>query len=229
MTIRFENTCSAIQRPRRTRSRPRTRRAVVLAVICSFTWLVLVPSRAPATIQEQRARLPPPAFCEDEVVGIWRSHSYWQGHHQWYIFTLEIRRMPGDPDRLAGTVLSEFWDGGPDQEQPPQCGPGGYHQLVRMPGAGNIVNGIVTFGGTSWTVERSYCGLRTRSYYPDSFSGRIDPEIQEFQSVNNDGGPAVNVPQVFRRIRCLDPESPPHVTVEPPPFQPPARGGCSPW
>ena len=57
-------------------------------------------------------------------------------------------------------------------------------------------------------------------------SGRIDPEIQEFRSVNNDGGPAVNVPQVFRRIRCFPPQSNPHVTVDPPPFQPPRTGGC---
>ncbi len=211
------------------RSRPRARRVVAVAVVCLFGWLMLVPTGAPATILEQRARLPAPAYCEDEVEGIWRSHSYWVGHGQWYIFILEIRRVRNDPDRLTGTILSEYWNGGPAQEQPPQCRPGGYHQLVRMPGAGHILNGVVTFGGTSWNVERVYCGRRTYSYYPDNFSGTIDPEIQEFQSLNNDGGPAVNVPQVFRRVRCLDPDSPPHVTVEPPPFQPPGRGACNFW
>ncbi len=211
------------------RDRPRARRAIAVALVCLIGWLMLRPSGAPATIQEQRARLPPPAFCEDEVEGIWRSHSYWRGHGQWYIFIAEIRRVPGDPNRLRGTITSEFWNGGADDEQPPPCRPGGYHQLVRMPAAGNIANGIVTFGGTSWTVERVYCGHRTWHYYPDNFSGRIDPDIQEFQSVNNDGGPAVNVPQVFRRIRCFPPGSTPHITVEPPPFQPPERGGCLPW
>lgn len=207
--------------------RPRPRRVVAIAVVCLFAWLMLVPSGAPATIQEQRARLPPPAFCEDEVEGIWRSHSYWVGHGQWYIFILEIRRVRNDPNRLTGTVLSEYWNGSPNQEEPPPCRPGGYHQLVRMPGAGSVVDGLVTFGGTSWTLERVYCGTPTWSYYPDNFSGAIDPEIQEFQSLNNDGGAAINVPQVFRRVRCFDPDSPPHVTVEPPPFQPPTRGACS--
>jgi hypothetical protein len=204
----------------------RPRRVVAAAVLVVAGLLTLLPSLAPATITEQRNRLPPPAFCEDEVEGIWRSHSYWEHHGQWYLFTMEVRRVKGEPNRLQGHIVSHYWAGGPRDEEPPVCAPGGYRQIVRMPGAGNIANGMVTFGGTSWTLEQTFCGPPTANYYPDVFSGRIDPALQEFQSVNNDGGPAVNVPQVFRRIRCLDPESQPHVTVTPPAFYLPERGGC---
>lgn len=200
-----------------------------MAVVGGFVAVMLLPSGAPATITEQRARLPPPAHCEDEVEGIWKSHSYWRGHGQWYVFTLKIRRVKGDPDRLTGTIKSNYWNGGPEDEEPPPCHGGGYHQLVHMTGAGQIRDGVVTFGGTSWTLERTFCGPHVANYYPDSFSGRIAPEIQEFQSVNNDGGPAVNVPQVFRRIRCLDPDSRPHIAVTPPAFQPPSKDGCGWW
>lgn len=205
--------------------RPR-RVAALAALILSLTAL-LVPGRAPATIAEQRARLPPPARCEDEVEGIWKSHSYWKTRGQWYIFTLEIHRSKNDPNHLTGTIVSHYWDGGPEDEEPPPCHPGGYHQRVRMPGEGYIRDGVVTFGGTSWTLEKTFCGPPHVYYYPDVFSGRIDPDLQEFQSVNNDGGPAVNVPTVFRRIRCLEPHTAPHIAVTPPAFQPPSTGGCS--
>jgi hypothetical protein len=52
----------------------------------------------------------------------------------------------------------------------------------------------------------------------------------EFQSVNNDGGRAVNDPVVFRRVQCNDGEhldSEPRIAVAPPPFYPPEdEGGC---
>ena len=41
------------------------------------------------------------------------------------------------------------------------------------------------------------------------------------------GGRAVNEPTVFRRVRCLDPPTAPHVKVAPPPMRPPSPGGCS--
>ncbi len=204
----------------------RPRRVIGLAIVAAVCALFVLPSLSPATIAEQRARLPPPAECEDEVEGVWKSHSYWRGHGQWYVFTMEVRRVKGRPTQLAGTIQSHYWSGGSQDEEPPACGIGGYHQVVRMPGAGNILNGVVTFGGTSWQLEQTFCGRPTANYYPDNFSGRIDPALQEFQSVNNDGGPAVNVPQVFRRVRCLDPDSRPHIVVTPPSFQPPDRGGC---
>jgi hypothetical protein len=200
---------------------------VAASVVGLFLVLWLFPGFAPATITEQRARLPPPAECEDEVEGVWKSHSYWRGHGQWYVFTLEVRRVKANPSQLTGSILSHYWAGGPQDEEPPPCRPGGLQQTVRMPGAGSIVDGVVTFGGTSWQLERTFCGPPYASYYPDNFSGRIDPELQEFQSVNNDGGPAVNVPQVFRRVRCIDSDSQPHIAVTPPAFFPPDRSACS--
>jgi hypothetical protein len=204
----------------------RPRRVLALAILTTVAALGVLPALSQATITEQRARLPPPARCEDEVEGVWKSHSYWQHHGQWYVFMLEIHRVKGAPNRLVGQLTSHFWNGSPGDEEPPPCRPGGFQQLVRMPGAGEIRDGVVSFGGTTYTLERTFCGPSYVNYYPDNVSGRIDPELQEFQSVNNDGGPAVNVPQVFRRIRCLDPDSQPHVTVSPPAFQPPSRGGC---
>jgi hypothetical protein len=46
--------------------------------------------------------------------------------------------------------------------------------------------------------------MRALDYHPDHFTGTIDPQREEFQSVNNDGGRAVNDPMVFRRIGCVD-------------------------
>jgi hypothetical protein len=210
-------------------SRARATRPFAIAVIAAAALAAFFvrPSRAPATITEQRNRLPPPAFCEDEVEGVWRAHYFWEGHDQWYVMTLEVRRDRRTHDRLTGVILAEFWDGGRETSEPPaQCGPGVEHRIVRQPAQGSIVDGFITFGGTSWQLDRTFCSGGAMAYNPDVFSGRIDPAIQEFQSVNNDGGDAVNVPVVYRRVRCFDPDTAPHVTVTPPPFLPPRRSGC---
>jgi hypothetical protein len=197
--------------------------ALASAVVVAL-WLPA--SRAPATIAEQRARLPPPADCgDDPIAGVWKSHAFYPGHGQWYIFTLSIHRVPDSAGALVGNVHAHYWSGGPDDQEPPPCRGGGYHQTVIMPGNGTAREMQIEFGGTSWEREHTYCGPPVGSYYPDRFSGVIDPAIEEFQSVNNDGGPMVNYPTVFRRVRCLeDPESPPPVVVTPPDFYP--EGGC---
>jgi hypothetical protein len=209
--------------------RGRRRIRLVLGTLAVMIgWSMLGPPRAPATIAEQRARLPPPAegdCLDDPVEGVWKSHAYYPGHGQWYIFTLTIRRVPGSASELTGSVHAHYWIGGPTDEEPPACTPGGYHQTVMMPANGTVHDLRIEFGGTSWQVEQAFCGSPTTSYYPDRFSGLIEPEIQEFQSVNNDGGPMVNYPTVFRRIRCLDEETAPSVVVTPPEFYP-ERGGC---
>ena len=186
------------------------------------------PSGAPATIQEQRNRLPPPADCgEDPVAGVWKSHAYYPGHGQWYIFTLTIHRDPDREGHLVGNVHSHYWTGTPDDEEPPPCRPGGYHQTVIMPADGTVNDMQIEFGGTSWEAEQNFCGPPVMGYFPDRFSGIIDPQIEEFQSVNNDGGPMVNYPTVFRRSRCLtDPDGPPPVVVAPPDFYPSSGCGC---
>ncbi len=95
-----------------------------------------------------------------------------------------------------------------------------------MPAEGHVNGNEIFFGGTSWRNDRTFCGSPTTGYYPDRFSGTIDPAILEFQSVNNDGGPMVNYPTVFRRIRCSDTPQSPHVVSEPPPFYPNTGCGC---
>ncbi len=208
-------------------TRPKKRRALAVAAVLTLAAIALPAS---ATIQEQRNRLPPPADCgdDDPVTGVWKSHAYYPGHGQWYIFTLSIGRDPEREGQLTGTVHSHYWTGSPGDEEPPPCGPGGYHQTVIMPADGTVNGLAIEFGGTSWELEQNFCGPPVFSYFPDRFSGVIDPEIEEFQSVNNDGGPMVNYPTVFRRIRCLsDPEQAPPVVVSPPSFYPERGCGCS--
>jgi hypothetical protein len=212
------------QRPRRARW------ALGAGGLVALVAFFIFPQPAPATIQEQRERLPPPAECSDEVAGIWKSHQYDPLYNDWYIFTLDINRVDGDPNRLTGTIQAHSWDGGPEDEEPPPCRPGHFHWTVRMTAEGELDGMNVVFRGLTWAPENAYCGQAPGpgSYNVDRFHGTIDAAIQEFQSVNNDGGRAVNVPTVFRRISCHEPDAAPpspHVNPVPPPFFP--ERGCS--
>jgi hypothetical protein len=198
---------------------------------------VLAPRSTGATVEEQRARLPPPATCPDKVEGTWLALNYDRPYNEWYDRTLVIRRsaprMLGDgPGALEGDSLAHFWTGGERDEKPPGCSPGRYEAVVKMPARGSVdKDGKVTFGATSYTFDRVVCG-NPGSYNPDNYSGKIDPDRQEFQSVNNDGGRAVNEPLVFRRVRCLDTPGPTSQRgagkAPPPAFAPPKRAwGCN--
>lgn len=194
---------------------------------------VWVPGRAPATVAEQRARLPPPAKCDDPVTGVWKSHKFDPRYNDWYIFTLTIRRVSGaeSQTKLEGSINAHFWNGDSKQSEPPPCGIGVRHVTVQMTAQGSVTDsGEIHFWGTSWRPENAYCGppIQRGEYNLDHFSGKIDPELQEFQSVNNDGGRSVNDPTVFRRIACDQPPPSPHVNPVAPPFQPPETGGCLP-
>ena len=185
-----------------------------------------------ANVQEQRARLPPPATCTDPVEGIWMSHKYSPNYGDWYIFTLKIQRVPGSATELTGEIQAHSWNGSPQEEEPPPCRPGLSHWTVFMTARGQAhPDGRIMFGGTAWRPENAYCGRSPGpgEYNLDNLSGTIDAAIQEFQSVNNDGGRSVNDPMVFRRVRCLDTPSVqqgPRPQVTPPPFYPGERGGC---
>jgi len=208
-------------------NRPRRIMLGLAVTLLALLAMLAHPAVAPATIAEQRARLPPPADCPDPVIGTWKSHAYYPGHGQWYIFTLTVQRVADNDRRLEGQVHSHYWTGGPGDEEPPPCGPGGYHQTVIMPASGTAVGFDIEFGGDSWRSEQSLCGSPSRSYYPDRFRGTIDPAIDEFQSVNNDGGPMVNYPTVFRRVSCLeDGDQSPGIEVVPPPAFYPDTSGC---
>ena len=181
-----------------------------------------------ATVGEQRARLPPPAPCSDAVEGVWKSHSYHPSHFtSWSAFTLEIHRAAPDSDRLVGTISNHAWVGDAEQEHPKQCA-GDMEYVVSMDAVGKLTGNQVQFGGVGeWRLDEVSCGEWYGGYNLDNFTGVIEPEIQEFQSVNNDGGISVNEPTVFRRVKCLSDALEPKGEVAPPPYQPPV--GCSLW
>ena len=191
----------------------------------------LPPRPAPATISEQRARLPPPAECgEDPVSGIWRAHKWEPRFREWIIFTLTIRRDVDNPNQLSGTITNHSWTGTPQDEEPPPCRPGQAEQIVSMNATGSIdASGHIRFRGLPpWRIDRRICTTNMwGGYNLDNFDGVIDRELNEFQTQNNDGGRDVNMPYVFRRIRCFsDAASSPAVQTHPPDFYPEAARGC---
>jgi hypothetical protein len=216
-------------RPRRTR----VQSALGLTALAAFVVLgMTVPRRAPAgTVAEQRARLPPPAQCEDPVEGIWKSHDHRVDRRQWTIFTLEIHRVDGTAD-LRGSIRNESWRGDPDQSEPGAC-EGELRYDVSMDAVGRVEGGQIAFGGVGqWRLDAVLCGEFIGGYNLDNFTGPLDAELLEFQSVNNDGGVSVNEPTVFRRVDCLAEAKAedPKVVVQPPAFYPPADeggGGCA--
>lgn len=184
---------------------------------------------AHATIEEQRARLPPAAECDDEIVaGVWRSHTYDERYSEWNVFTLTIRRVPGQADQLVGTMTNHGWNGTPADAEPPPCArQTGSEWIVGMDARGNAQGNQIFFGAYGqWRLDDVRCSTGPGGYNLDNFTGVIDPAILEFQSVNNDGGRAVNEPHVFRRIRCppIDSAIAPSVTTRPPAFYPEGSG-----
>ncbi len=203
---------------------------VRLAVVTAVLAVLFVPSRAPATIQEQRERLPPPAEnCDDPVAGTWKSHQYDDRFGDWTIFWLHVRRVEGSDTELVGTIENHSWDAGPTDQEPVPCRSYGNEWIVSMDARGRVdaAGSIAFFGVGQWRLDRIVCNGGPGGYNLDNFTGIIDPAIQEFQSVNNDGGRAVNDPTVFRRVACGDQPVSPHVVTTPPPFYPDmGHGGC---
>jgi hypothetical protein len=192
----------------------------------------LLPTRAPATVAEQRARLPPPASCEDPVTGRWKAHAYYSHVGEWYVFLLDVRRAAAGSSELNGQIRAEIWHGGPSQAEPPRCTPGVLHYRVLEAAAGSFVGGRLVFNATEWKLDGEQCGAMG-GYLLDLFSGTVDGDRQEFQSVLNADSPMWrDVPTVFRRIACEDgaaseTPAPPPGSAKPPPFQPSkARSGC---
>ncbi len=186
------------------------------------------------SVAEQRARLPPPADCPDPVAGVWKSHTYTQHIGRWDEFLLRIHRVDGSDTALEGTIHNHAWQGKLSEPQPPaECLPGTDRTKFATDGVGSIQGMHVEFRGTGAPrIEANICGIKNPGNYNlDAFAGDIDAEINEFQTLNNDGGVHVNFPVVFRRIACEDGSSTgaPQLDapVEPPPFQPPApTSGC---
>lgn len=204
----------------------RSRRAALWSAAATVALVMFLrPALAPATIEEQRKRLPPPAHdCKDPVTGFWQGHQVTRG--TWYRFTLDVRRKtPGDPE-LTGNIEALFWD--VDVDHPPPCDDPPHDRiLIDMPAEGRFEDNHIEFHGTSWSVRRVECGSMFGGYAPDAFSGNLILENTEFHTENDDGvNPIATV--VFRRIKCGDdampvPELPP---PKPQPFGGEACGGC---
>ena len=216
--------------------RPRDLRRWALVALTAVGALCLFAPPTSATIEEQRARLPPPATCQDPVEGIWLGKRYEMG--EWMEFSLEIHRKKPDAPELVGVMKNHWWRGPPSQPQPPPCAYGDH--LVTMPSTGKVFPDLkLRFDGGPWKNDPAACTPYRGGYNPDHFTGKIDPAIQEFLSVNNDGGTAVNEPVVFRRVKCFDGPLPeevagpqrdakPRIDIKPPNLLPLSRpSGCS--
>lgn len=195
--------------------------------------LTLGPALAPATIEAQRSRLPPPAFeCEDDpIAGIWQAHVYYDHVGQWYMFELAIERDPAaaDGELLRGSIRAEYWNGSAERPQPPMCNEPGDRSGVFENATGRVRGLELAFDAIDWR-DLELCGPRRGAYLLDHFSGTVDVERMEFQSVLNADAPEWrDVPTVFRRVRCgpgRESETNPKVVVAPPPYEPPERQSC---
>jgi hypothetical protein len=211
---------------------PRPKTLLGTCALAAFVLASWLPGLGRAsTVAEQRARLPPPADCKDPVAGLWKSHSYDQVFRDWTVFTLDIYRPePGKP-QLSGRIVNHSWQADPHESEPPPCR-GELRYIVSMNAEGTVLDGRIDFWGVgTWSLDEVPCGSWNMGYNLDHFSGQIDPDLMEFQSVNNDGGRAVNDPVVFRRVQCHDGEEvdqEPRIEVAPPPFTPPEEQaqGC---
>lgn len=198
-----------------------TRRRLALVAVIAVSATLLFPRRAPADIQEQRNRLPPPvdpATCSDPVAGTWRAHPFYPDGPEWYVFDLNIERVPGDATALRGTMHVDFWRGTPSDENPPACGPSTYRKAVGETAAGTFDGTRIDFGATEWHSIPGGC-TPTTAYIVDRFAGNVDPTLQEMQTtLFGAGGVGDHEPAVFRRIACpgvapsVPPPTPPSVT-----------------
>lgn len=163
------------------------------------------PANAPKgdTIEGQRALLPSAVTCKDPVVGRWESLKFNPTSSTWVRFALLVHRAEGG--ELTGTILSHTWFGNTFDRTPPPCTPRGFEMSVSMNARGraDLVTHI-RFGASRYSVVAVQCPMSLSDYAPDNFSGMIDTDRQEFQSVNNDGATDIDAPYVFRRTACLD-------------------------
>jgi hypothetical protein len=204
----------------------RIRRRIALSTLCTAT--VLCPALLPATVEEQRARLPPPTRCEDPIEGVWRAQRFFPDFEDWGVFTLRVRRTAPGAATLTGTVDTEYWNGPAGSTSAPPCAAGVRHFIVDQDARGRFENGVVDVVSFNVRLRREFCPGSFGAYNPDTFAGRVDPALQEFQAVSNDGGRVINEPTVFRRIGCLDAVVAPHPFVAPPPLTPPRSArGCA--
>jgi len=171
--------------------------------------LALWPRDLPASIEDQRARLPPAPQaneCVDDVSGVWRAHVYYSRLRDWYRYELRIQRTG---DALTGSIHLRGWTGRPEETEPPVCRPGLRDAEWSETATGSVSQTaqgtFVRFDATSWRVERTHCGSASGDYALDHFAGLIDAQRQEFTSINSytfSSGERFEDPTLFRRVEC---------------------------
>jgi hypothetical protein len=213
------------------------RRFALSSAVLTLSALALWPRELPASIEDQRARLPPapaPQGCADEVSGVWRAQVYYSRLRDWYRYELRLTRVG---DTLSGTILLRGWSGRPDEPEPPRCRPGLRDAMWSEVATGSVGRGpggiIVQVDAVSWKLERTLCGDASGEYALDHFTGPLDATRQEFTSINRytfGQGETFEDPTLFRRIDCppathapgaITPRTgvivqPPAVTIPPP-------------
>lgn len=215
------------------------RRLLALVVTAAAAALVLLPRRAPADIEEQRARLPPPATtCPDPVEGLWMSHSYYPHVGAWYVFALQVQRTAPGARTLVGETRVEYWHAAADQPRvPTKCVPGLIHRKISAIADGTIDGPRFVWRGHTLTPEIVLCGGPLNNYELVTFTGDIDFQREEFQNVLSAGPTWTDIRTVFRRVQCRDatavpgpspPVETPAPPVRPPPPPPSTRGCCGP-
>jgi hypothetical protein len=183
---------------------------MLVAMLSAISVVALWPRELPASIEDQRARLPAPAQpaqCADPVAGTWQAHVYYARLHDWYRYELRIVRVG---NQLSGTIWLRGWNGTVQETEPPACRPG-----LRDAEWSEVASGVVQedgktlqFNAQSFRVEREHCGHAGGDYALDRFAGTIDPARQEFVSVNTytfSNGETFSDPTLFRRTACPGP------------------------
>jgi hypothetical protein len=205
------------------------RRRISLTILSFALVLPIVWQQpAPASVEEQIARLPPAATaCGDDVEGTWLAFVYVPHLGEWYRDTLHIHRAGS---ALTGDVDAEAWRGDATNVEPRACTPGYTHFIVHEPSEGSFADGEIDFRATSWGVAAAPCAGPS-DYVLDEFKGELDRARQEFVSVNayNFGARHYEDPMLFRRISC-DATSAPASVAPPPPDAPDhsLKCGCRP-
>ncbi len=185
------------------------RRTVFATGVLLVSALALWPRELPASVEDQRARLPPAPQaegCVDEVSGVWRAHVYYSRLRDWYRYELHITRVG---DTLSGSITLRGWTGRPEESEPPPCRPGlrdAEWTEVATGAVSRAAQGTtVRFDATTWRLDRTHCGNPSAEYALDHFSGALDAQRQEFVSTNTytfGSGETFSDPTVFRRVSC---------------------------
>ena len=196
----------------------------------ALTLTLALPLVARATVEAQQARLPPPVdACQDPVAGRWLAHVYYTHVTEWYRFTVDL--SPTGEGKYAGEIHAHYWQGGPGDAAPTPCNQGGRQTSVRENAIASL-NGLhLSVDALDWKRDSPTCRSTSAGYLLDHFSGTIDPERQEFESLLNADAPEWrDVPTVFRRVSCPEPtEVAPILEPDyapPPPYQPAIGLSC---